>query len=53
MNLFFISDIVNLLLKIGGERQKTYFCYFCSLQCFICWWVGGGGVRQKITFRAS
>ena len=53
MNLLFISDIVNLLLKTNGERQKTYFCYFCSLECFNCWWVDGAGVRQKILFRAS
>ena len=47
MNLLFIPDIVNLLLRTNGERQKAYFCYFCSLECFNCYWVGGGGVRGR------
>ena len=51
MNLFFISDIVNLLLKTNGEREKAQFCYFCSLGCFNCWWVGCCDMRQKILFR--
>ena len=46
-------DIVNLLLKTMVERQKALFCYFCGLECYNCWWVGSGGLGQKILFRAG
>ena len=50
MNLFFISDIVNPLLKTNGEREKVQFCYFCSFECFNCWLVGCCDMWQKILF---
>ena len=34
-----------------GEAEGL--TYFCSLECFDCWWVGDGGVRQKVLFRAG
>ena len=36
-----------------GEVQKAYFVIFCSLECFNCRWLGGGGVEQKVLFRAG
>ena len=46
MNLLFIFNIINLLLKTNGERQKAWYCYLCSLECFNCWWVDGDGVKR-------
>ena len=58
IDLLFNSDIVNFLLETNrGERQKAFFFslffFIYSLKCSNCQWVGGGGLRQKVIFRAS
>ena len=54
MDLLFNFDIVNLLLKTnGGRGRRPNFWYFCSLECFNCWRVGGGGSEQKVLFAAA
>ena len=62
MYLLFNSDILKLLFKTncGGEgrrgrerKRRPNFVNFCSLDCFNCWWVGKGGVKQKILFRTG
>ena len=32
----------------GRDRRLNYILLFCSLECFNCWWVGGGRVEQKV-----
>ena len=39
MNLFFNSDIVNLLLKTNVRTKKA--CDVVILECFNCRWEGG------------
>ena len=62
MYLLFNSGILKLLLRTncggggrsGRERNRgPNFLNFCSLDCFNCWWVGKGGVKQKILFRTG
>ena len=63
IHLLFNSDIMNYLLKTNGGRDKrpnlffVFFffccCFFCSLECFKCHWVDGGGVEEKVLFRAG
>ena len=60
INLFFNSDIMNYLLNPMGGETKDLICFlfflllfFCSLECFKCRWVDGGGVEQKVLFRAG
>ena len=57
MDLHFNSDIVNLLLKTnGGEIEGLiffFFFFFGSLECSNCRRVGGGGLEQKVLFRAG
>ena len=37
MNLLFNFDVVNLLLKNnGGKDRRPNFVIFCSLECFEC-----------------
>ena len=51
--LSFNSDTVDLMFNTNQGRDRwPNFCYFCSLKCFNCWWVGGG-VEQKFLFRAG
>ena len=50
MYLLFNFDIVNLALKtIGGQTEDLVF-YYCSLECFNCRWVVGGGMGKKVLF---
>ena len=62
INLLFNSDIVNYLLKTNGGRDKRPNLFFLlllllllfySLERFKCRWVDGGGVEQKVLFRAG
>ena len=61
VNLLFNSDIMNYLLKTNGGRDKRpnlffvflLLLFFYSLECFKCRWVDGGGVEQKVLFRAG
>ena len=45
MNFLLNADIVNLLLKTNGGRDRRTNFVFCSLKCFNCLLVGGGGLR--------
>ena len=36
-------------VKNVGQRANIFF----SLECFHFWWVGGGGMEQKVLFRAD
>ena len=51
--LLFNVDLVNLLLKNNGGRQKASFCYFCSLESFNRPRVLGGGLGQRVLFRTG
>ena len=45
--------MVNLLLKTNRGRDIRPNFIFFSLECFNCQWVSGGGLRQKVLFRAG
>ena len=44
---------MNLLLKANGGSDRKCNCFFSILECSNCKWVGGGGLQQKVMFRAG
>ena len=53
-NLLFNSDIVNFVWKTDEEEAESIILLIFDIwRCFNCRWVRGGGVCQKVLFRAS
>ena len=50
MNLLFNSDIVTLLLKTNGGEVESLILLFYCMERLNCWWIDGGGVKQKFLF---
>ena len=55
MNWLCNSDIVNLMFKTNGgrDRMSNFVILVAWREYFNCWWVGGGGLGQKILFMLS
>ena len=52
--LLFNSDIVNFVWKTNEEEEKSVVSLiFVLWRCFYRRWIKGGGVVQKVLFRAS
>ena len=54
MNLLFDFDVMNLLFKNnGGRERRPNIVVLCSMECFQCRRLGGGGLGQRFLYRAS
>ena len=52
--LLFNADIVNFVWKTDeGEAENIVLLVFVRWWCLNLRWMRGGGIRQKVLFRAS
>ena len=52
--MLFNTDIVNFVWKTDkGEAESIVLLMFVLWRCLNLWWMRGGGVGQKVLFRAS
>ena len=54
MNLLFDFDVMNLLFKNnGGRERRPNIVVLCSMECFQCRRLVGGGLGQRFLYRAG